>query len=120
MARLPTPKPPCSVDDCEKPCWRLNEYCRMHHARLVRTGSLEGIAKIREINREAKEEASKYCKEDGCNEPVVQRRRCEWHYDDLVERLRIRNQQNYELMQDYEYIDYDDFWEWVKKELKLA
>jgi hypothetical protein len=36
-----------------------------------------------------------------------------------MERLRIRNQENYQTMQDYEDIDYDDFWEWVKKELKL-
>ena len=119
MPRLKTPKPPCSVQDCQTESWRLYEYCRKHQARLMRTGTVEGIEAIRAINREAKEEASKYCKEEGCEELAVQRKRCEWHYDDLIERLRIRNQENYQTMQDYEDIDYDDFWEWVKKELKL-
>lgn len=119
MPRLKTPKPPCSVQDCNKESWRLYDVCRMHQARLMRTGSLEGIAHIRAINKEAKEEASKYCKEEGCNELRVQQFRCEWHYDDFVERRRLRNQDNYQLMLEMEDIDYDDYWEWVKKELKL-
>jgi hypothetical protein len=91
----------------------------MHQARVMRTGTVDGIARLRAINKEAKQERAKFCKEEGCQDKVVQRFRCEWHYDDLIERMRIRNQQNYELMQEYEDIDYDDYWEWVKKELKL-
>jgi hypothetical protein len=116
VPKLRTPKPPCSVQDCETESWRLYEYCRKHQARLMRTGTVKGIEAIRAINRERKSQ----CVIEDCYEPVVKSRHCEWHYDDYREGIRLKNRDNWEYMIACESIDYDDFWEWMKKELKLA
>lgn len=107
----------CGADDCEKPRYGKKDYCRMHYARLVRTGTVGGYKAIYNYD--------KICVAEGCEEKYTQvnSKLCEWHYDDYKEQIREQNRQkayDQHEMDDWTADDYEEFWQWVKKELKLA
>lgn len=67
----------------------------------------------------SKEEWAK-CSEDECENPVHGRGMCQKHYMRMYDRTRGYRVDANKQRRDYRDIDYNDFWEWTKKELKLA
>jgi len=107
----------CEADDCDKPKHGLKPYCRMHLARLKRTGTLGGFKEIHNYD--------KVCKTEGCNEKYTQKNSqlCDLHYVDYRKQVDAERTSRLEL---YSWlmnpkiageIDYDDLWKWVEKEM---
>ena len=97
----------CQVDDCEKPRYGKKDYCRMHYARLVRTGTVGGYKAIHNYD--------KICVTDGCEEKYVHKNSqlCEWHYDDYRERVNAAATERLREAEELEDIDTHDFWMWI-------
>lgn len=104
----------CEADNCEKERHFTKPYCRMHLARLKRTGTLGGFKAI--YNYE------KICKTEGCEEKYTraESQLCEWHYDDYREQVRAAATERLRDASELIDIDYEDYWQWVKKELNLV
>lgn len=107
----------CDADDCEKPKHGLKPYCRMHLARLARTGTLQGI--------KATQNLSKTCTADDCNEPYTRKdsQLCEVHFAERKAKIDIERTARLRLYDELmnpktaDEIDYNDMWQWIKKEM---
>ncbi len=99
----------CQADDCEKPRYGKKDYCRMHYARLVRTGTVGGYKAIYNYD--------KICVADGCEEKYVHTHSqlCEWHYDDYREKVNAAATERLREAEELENIDTQDFWMWILK-----
>jgi len=101
----------CEAEGCEKERHFTKPYCRMHLARLKRTGTLGGYKEI--YNYE------KICITDDCDEKYThnQSQLCDTHFEERRVGIRKTITERLLYYTDYADIDYDDLWRWVKKEM---
>lgn len=101
----------CDADGCDKQKHGLKPYCRMHLARLKRTGTLGGFKEI--YNYE------KICQAENCNKQYTRKdsQLCEEHYQERRVGIRQKQTERLRYYDQYLDMDYDDLWEWVKKEV---
>ena len=59
------------------------------------------------------------CSEADCERSVHGKGLCQKHYMRQYEKTRNARLDANQLRRDYQNIDYNDFWEWTKKELKI-
>lgn len=107
----------CDADDCEKPKHGLKPYCRMHLARLKRTGTLGGYKAVYNYD--------KICTAENCNEKYTHNdsQLCDEHFAERKAKIDIERTARLRLYDwlanpkhDAE-IDYDDMWKWIEKEM---
>lgn len=111
----------CQADGCDKEKYYAKPYCRMHLARLKRTGTLGGFKEIYNYD--------KVCKTKGCEKPHVSytTQLCEKHHQQKLNRNSEKAKTRYYYEQNFNGIDYDskaydkidndDLWEWVRDEI---
>lgn len=107
----------CDADDCDKPKHGLKPYCRMHLARLKRTGTLGGFKAVYNYD--------KICTGENCNEKYThnESQLCDDHFAERKKQIDIERTARLRL---YDWlanpkhdgeIDYDDMWKWIEKEM---
>jgi len=107
----------CEATDCTNQRHGKKQYCRMHLARLKRTGTLGGFKAI--YNYE------KTCTKANCDKPYrsADNQLCEQHYSEYRKEVakantaRLRAYDELLNPKTAGEIDYDDLWKWVEKEI---
>ena len=107
---MPKIRPMCTFPNCGRPN-RAKGYCATHYSHLVKHGDFANYKP-----RETKGPAIPMCKEADCKKEEYRKKKCYNHYVVAVKTGKV----SIGRPEQWDEVIYEDYWQFVKKELNLA